>query len=196
MSLCNVVFHQQRVQEVKTPQYILNALKQEFDLSSFDPCPCPRPRGFNGLSADWAHLSAPQGAVYLNPPYDDIPAWLQKAHHEIQKGLTVVALLPARTHTKWFHEMVINKCEIRFVQGKVHFDNYEQGCPWGSMICVFKPTPRCRSASGHTAAEDSLAPCLSRTSNSDSLDEMLNGAEESHIPPPPESVHPGPTSAL
>lgn len=143
MALCNAIYLQSRTQEVTTPQYILDALNAEFGpLSTFDPCPYPRPKGFNGLKADWATHLEDRGEkgqfVYVNPPYNDIEKWLQKIHAEKDKGVKVVSLLPARTATKWFHEKVLNKCELRFIQGKVYFDGYDNGCPWGSMICIFK----------------------------------------------------------
>ena len=46
--------------------------------------------------------------------------WARKVHEEVEKGKTVVALLPARTSQKWFHDLVLNAAhDVRFVQGHV-----------------------------------------------------------------------------
>ena len=48
---------------------------------------------------------------WMNPPYHqtEIPKWIRKAHEESssQRRVVVVALLPARTGSAWFHELVL-----------------------------------------------------------------------------------------
>lgn len=53
------------------------------------------------------------------------------------RGGTVVMLLPARTDTKWFHEYIYNKAEIRFIKGRLKFGNSKNAAPFPSMIVVF-----------------------------------------------------------
>lgn len=50
----------------------------------------------------------------------------------------MVMLLPARTDTKWFHEYVYNKAEIRFIKGRLKFGNAQNSAPFPSMIVIFK----------------------------------------------------------
>lgn len=69
------------------------------------------------------------GAVYCNPPYGkEIGLWVKKAYEEAQKGTTIVMLIPARTDTKYFHEYIYHKAEIRFVKGRLKFTD-ENGTP-------------------------------------------------------------------
>ena len=71
------------------------------------------------------------GAVYCNPPYGkEIGLWVKKAYEEAQKGTTIVMLIPARTDTKYFHEYIYHKAEIRFVKGRLKFTD-ENGTPKG-----------------------------------------------------------------
>lgn len=47
-------------------------------------------------------------------------------------------LLPARTDTRWFHEYIYNKAEIRFLKGRLKFGGSENSAPFPSMVVVFK----------------------------------------------------------
>lgn len=82
------------------------------------------------------------GAVYCNPPYGkEIGLWVKKAYEEAQKGITIVMLIPARTDTKYFHEYIYHKAEIRFVKGRLKFTD-ENGIPKGtapfpSMVVIY-----------------------------------------------------------
>src|SRR5580765_8192391 len=79
--------------EWQTPPEILR------DLGPFDLDPC-QPGSIEGLFLPW------QGFVWLNPPYGkEIDTWLQKmAGH--RNG---IALIFARTETRWFIEWVWQK---------------------------------------------------------------------------------------
>jgi len=76
----------------------------------------------------------------MNPPYGrKIVKWVEKAYIESKKtGTTVVALLPARTDTKWFHEYIYMKAkEIRLIKGRLKFGDSKNPAPFPSMIVVF-----------------------------------------------------------
>lgn len=47
-------------------------------------------------------------------------------------------LLPARTDTKWFHDFIYNKSEIRFLKGRLKFGGAQNSAPFPSMIVIFK----------------------------------------------------------
>ena len=53
-------------------------------------------------------------------------------------GGIAVMLLPARTDTKWFHDYVYKKAEIRFLKGRLRFNNAPENAPFPSMIVVFR----------------------------------------------------------
>lgn len=88
----------------------------------------------NALDQEWT------GVCWMNPPYGRaIGAWVQKAYESSQRGAVVVCLLPARTDTKWWHRWCL-KGEIRFLQGRLSFDDNKRGrCPFPSAIVIFRP---------------------------------------------------------
>ena len=87
----------------------------------------------DGLLQPW------NGVCWCNPPYGrTIGKWIQKAYETFAGGGTVVMLLPARTDTKWFHEYIYNKAEIRFIKGRLKFGNSKNAAPFPSMIVVFR----------------------------------------------------------
>ena len=99
----------------KTPDYILNPLKKEFD---FDFDPCPTDPVIDGLTIEWGQRN------FINPPYSRKlkQAFIRKAFDESRKGKLCVMLLPVSTSTKIFHEVIYHNAEIRFLKGRVKFE--------------------------------------------------------------------------
>lgn len=93
----------------------------------------------DALTQDWAAKRC-----WMNPPYGrGIEQWIAKAWEEAQKGATVVCLLPARVDTIWFHDVVLpNAKEVRFLKGRLHFDDGDGRATFPSMLVVFKPPLR------------------------------------------------------
>jgi|SRR6185312_10151181 len=86
----------------------------------------------DGLKQDWTGLKC-----WMNPPYGrEIGKWVDKA--ATGGAETVVALLPARTDTKWFHKWIYKKAEILFIGGRVKFGGHKNCAPFPSMIVIFK----------------------------------------------------------
>jgi hypothetical protein len=114
----------------KTPKALYQALDAEFH---FDFDPCPTKAKFDGLETDWGKVN------FVNPPYGkQITAWIQKGYGEHLVGKTIVFLLPSRTDTKWWHEFVMKATEIRFIRGRLKFDDQRNTAPFPSAIVVFK----------------------------------------------------------
>jgi site-specific DNA-methyltransferase (adenine-specific) len=115
----------------KTPEKVYADLDSEFHFD-FDPCPAYATL-FDGLECGWATVN------FLNPPYNQIKTWLQKALLEYYKGKTIVALLPSRTGTDWFHSCILpHATEIRFIRGRLQFDDCGVNAPFDSMIVIYK----------------------------------------------------------
>ena len=87
----------------------------------------------DGLKQEWT------GRCWMNPPYGrSIDKWVRKAYYESQKdNCLVVALLPARTDTKWFHEYILHKAQVIFVKGRLKFGDSKNSAPFPSMVVVF-----------------------------------------------------------
>jgi len=113
----------------KTPDQVYADLDSEFNFTSD---PCPSDPDFDGLLCEWGTCN------FVNPPYSQIKIWLQKALVEHRKGKIVVALLPARTGTDWFHGCVLpHATEIRFIRGRLQFDNCGVNAPFDSMLVIY-----------------------------------------------------------
>ena len=78
--------------------------------------------------------------VFCNPPYGkEIGKWVQKSLEESRKPNTlVVMLIPARTDTKYFHDFIYGKAEIRFIRGRLKFGNSKTAAPFPSMVVIFE----------------------------------------------------------
>lgn len=78
--------------------------------------------------------------VFCNPPYGRaITDWVEKAYREGTKDNTIVVMLiPARTDTRYFHDFIQHRSEIRFVKGRLKFGNSKQAAPFPSMVVIFR----------------------------------------------------------
>jgi len=89
----------------------------------------------NGLLQSWAGHS-----VFCNPPYGrEIGKWVEKAYRTNEEhGNLVVMLLPARTDTKWFHEYIYHKAEVRFIRGRLKFSGAKFNAPFPCMVVIYR----------------------------------------------------------
>lgn len=128
--------------EWATPQAFFDELNAEFHFN-LDPCSthenakCEEHFTLedNGLDKDWGGYR-----VFCNPPYGrELSRWVKKCYDESRKPDTlVVMLIPARTDTSYFHDYIYHKArEIRFIRGRLHFNESKQGAPFPSMVVIF-----------------------------------------------------------
>ena len=76
--------------------------------------------------------------VFCNPPYGrELPKWVKKCYEESHHA-DVVMLIPARTDTRWFHDYIYGKAEIRFIKGRLKFGNAKQSAPFPSMVVIYR----------------------------------------------------------
>lgn len=91
----------------------------------------------DALTVEWDGASG-GGAVWLNPPYGrQIGKFMAKANEESAKGITVVALVPSRTDTKWWWDSVIMH-EVRFIKGRLKFGGQKNSAPFPSAVVVMR----------------------------------------------------------
>ena len=131
--------------EWTTPQEFYNRLDSEFNFD-LDPCSdgynakCERffTKEDDGLIQDWSNST-----VFMNPPYGRaIKDWIRKAYEESKKGSTVVALIPSRTDTQYWHNYVMKAEEIRLVKGRIKFGEGRNSAPFPSAVVIFNPHTR------------------------------------------------------
>lgn len=124
-----------------TPQWLFDELNEEFDFTldaaaSDENHKCRKyyTERENGLTRSWEGET-----VFCNPPYGrKIASWVKKAYEEGQKpGTTVVLLIPSRTDTRFFHDYILGKAEIRFLKGRLKFGGAQNSAPFPSLIAVY-----------------------------------------------------------
>lgn len=77
--------------------------------------------------------------MFVNPPYSQIKYWVKKAWEESTKPNTIVVMLiPARTDTKYFHEYINHRSEVRFIKGRLKFGDSTNSAPFPSMVVIFR----------------------------------------------------------
>lgn len=128
-----------KTHEWETPQDFFDTLNKEFKFN-LDPCAtkenakckmCFTPEE-NGLSKSWRGKR-----VFCNPPYGrEISGWVVKC---ATGGAEIaVALLPARTDTRWWHDYIQGKAEVRFIKGRLKFGGAKNSAPFPSAVIIFK----------------------------------------------------------
>lgn len=124
-----------------TPQPLFDSLNSEFNFT-LDPCATSEnakcaiyfTKEQDGLSQFWAGHT-----VFMNPPYGRaIRRWMQKAYDATLYGATVVCLVPARTDTRWWHEVAM-KGEVRFLKGRLKFGEATRNAPFPSAVVILRP---------------------------------------------------------
>jgi phage N-6-adenine-methyltransferase len=103
---------------IRTPPELWKELNEEFKFT-LDTCSSEKnhlcenyfTEDTDGLTSSWGEHTA-----YIHPMYDRyLPKWVKKCA-ERKEGISVM-LLPASTHTVYFHKYIWKnpKCEIRFL---------------------------------------------------------------------------------
>ena len=85
----------------------------------------------DGLTGAW------MGHVFCNPPYGrGIADWVARAS---QHPDLVVLLLPVRTDTRWFHDLVLSNpdADVEFIKGRLKYGGGRSPAPFPSMIVRF-----------------------------------------------------------
>ncbi|MGB0377570.1 MAG: DNA N-6-adenine-methyltransferase, partial [Poseidonia sp.] len=112
----------------RTPIDILVQLTREMGVPTFDldaaasgenrVCWVYYDQEKDGLKQPW------MGKTWCNPPYRQIPQWVEKAHREASTNLDVELvwmLLPCRPSTRWFRYVMATAAEIRLIHGRLKF---------------------------------------------------------------------------
>lgn len=94
----------------------------------------------DGIAHPWLDLR-----VWMNPPYTkgQIEPCMEKAAAERDNAAIIVALLPAATDTRWWHQWVQPYCDVTFLSRRVRFIDPATGepgnsPPGGHAIAVYR----------------------------------------------------------
>lgn len=118
----NKILFSKKSDDWATPKTLYN---KYMNMGYFDPCPLYST--VDGLNIEWGELN------FINPPYSKIKQFVEKSIKEHKKGKECILLIPARTDTKYFRQLVDYGCEITFITGRLHFNNSDSA-PFPSCI--------------------------------------------------------------
>lgn len=150
-----------------TPAEFVSLLEKVWGRIDLDPCahiesPVRATRkillsdGGDGLRDEWSgHLA------YMNPPFSRMSSWLRRADEMWTAGKVdkVVALVPARTDSAYFHDHLARVCDIGFLRGRMQFarasgrSDKANRVPFSLMVCIWGATRE------EIQAFDLLSPC-------------------------------------
>jgi hypothetical protein len=122
--------------EIETSDEVLHELRAEFG-DMFDPCPFVgkglRPE-FDGRKIPWKEMN------FINPPYDDISPWMERANREMRKrNHTSLIFVPVRTGTRYWEKLVYpHASEIRYLTGRIVFKGYKTPPPHHLCFIIYK----------------------------------------------------------
>lgn len=74
--------------------------------------------------------------IFINPPYSQISKWVDFIENNLHYAWEIHLLIPARTDTKYFHELIKLHPIIYFIKGRLHF-NDKGTAPFPSIIMKF-----------------------------------------------------------
>jgi site-specific DNA-methyltransferase (adenine-specific) len=133
----------------ETPVALASALSQAVSGFDLDPCAATTDRRRarvkarllltahdDGLTAPW------RGKIFVNPPYSrGISDWIRKCLLESQCGCLVVALIPARPDTSYWHDLIAGKADIFMLRGRLKFGDADNSAPFASAVVVWNVGP-------------------------------------------------------
>lgn len=124
--------------EWRTPPELFAKLNRKFAFemdvaASKDNALCQRfcTKEFDGLTNAWGYRN------FCNPPYSTVRDWVLKADTEAFQGNLTIMLIPARTCTKWFHEIIKGRYHYELLQGRLKFSEAKNSAPFPSMLVYF-----------------------------------------------------------
>ena len=89
----------------------------------------------NALKQSWKGY----GNVFVNPPYSKNQQFLEKIVDELDGSFYIVTLIPARTDTKYFHDLILSTAEqLYFIKGRLKFSEAKNSAPFPSCVVIFK----------------------------------------------------------
>lgn len=135
----------------QTPADLGAALSEAVGGFDIDPCAATRdPRkarvkakillteADDGISVHWGANKK----VYVNPPYNRaLATWVRKCHLEAQLGTIVVALIPARTDSRYWHDYVAGHADVFMLKGRLKFGDGGNSAPFPSAVIAWGICP-------------------------------------------------------
>ena len=112
-----------------TPTSVLDVVMQVGPIA-LDPCSnehslvvSPHKFDYEGLTNSWFEKCQNQGLAFVNPPYNNVKAFVKKCVLEGLGGTEIILLVAARMDTKWSHACLDSADAMCFWEGRIKFGN-------------------------------------------------------------------------
>lgn len=127
--MINNVMYSKKTDNWKTPTNIYNRYMKAGYIDCF-----PYQAEYNEFEKDYYNSK-----LFINPPFskmNKVAEWVLKQ----KNNRNIIALLiPARTDTKWFHELIKENPMIYFIKGRLKY-NDTGNAPFPTILMVFEKT--------------------------------------------------------
>ena len=94
----------------------------------------------DSFTVPW-HKLDPQGLLWLNPPFGEIPRWVKKCRAEMELGARIAMLVPASVSTNYYAEQIHRRVLVRPIRPRLTFVGEPQPYPKDLMLCLFGDPP-------------------------------------------------------
>lgn len=124
----------------RTPDSLFIPLHAEFNFGldaaashGANKCEVYIPPELDSLVTHWGEFAAMCGVagrtVWLNPPFNPMTPWADRALEMHDAGLDIVMISNAATGTTWFRKLADRAAQVRFTTGRIAFVHPETGEP-------------------------------------------------------------------
>lgn len=114
----------------RTPKFIYDYFIYELNcIDTFE---------YNSLQNEFEIDRGRNLKLFCNPPFSklkDIPKWIK--HNFCDLNNEIYLLIPARTDTKYFHEMIQLKPFIYFIKGRLKYNDVDKSAPFPTILLHF-----------------------------------------------------------
>ena len=126
---------------VRTPKYIINALRREFKVRTFyDPTPY-NPNFKKGSSKD-ALLTEWGPVSFINPPYSNVKPFFEKAHEQWRKKKTIIMLCKLSNLATPYAQQFAKGAELRILNRRIIFPGYSGMPRFNSALVIWRAGKR------------------------------------------------------
>lgn len=132
-------------QDYGTPKNFLDAAKARLNISDFawdlaaedgnTVCGGYYDIEDNGLAQDWHTID---GWLWLNPPFEDINPWVEKAYRESGQGAHVAVLVPLSI-AEWWTDWVDRKAYVLMLGNRLTFVGETKPYPKDCALLLYTP---------------------------------------------------------
>ena len=126
---------------VRTPKYIIAALKREFKVKKFyDPTPYntkfKKGSSKDALLTEWGSVS------FVNPPYSNVKPFFAKAHEQWRKRKTIIMLCKLSNLATEYAQEFAKGAELRILSRRISFPGYSGMPRFNSALVIWRAGKR------------------------------------------------------